>query len=180
MIEVRIGIIESPKELILELEEESKELVDKVNSALEEGLHTQFVLAAPPDKRRQAATEELIRSSVVMAGSSDAGAHLLSFCGVDFTTRLLTEWVPDVLSFEQAVSRLTMVPAGIHGLTDRGVLCPGAVADLVVIDRSRLAAGDSPRYVEDFPAGSGRYVVDGAGYVAVVVNGQVEQLRACH
>jgi hypothetical protein len=37
VIEVRIGIIESPKELILELEEESKELVDKVNTALEEG-----------------------------------------------------------------------------------------------------------------------------------------------
>jgi hypothetical protein len=37
VIEVRIGIIESPKELILELEEESKELIDKVNSALEEG-----------------------------------------------------------------------------------------------------------------------------------------------
>lgn len=35
MIEVRIGIIESPKELILELEEDSKELVDKVNVALE-------------------------------------------------------------------------------------------------------------------------------------------------
>ena len=37
MIEVRIGIIESPKELILELEEESKELIEKVNAALEEG-----------------------------------------------------------------------------------------------------------------------------------------------
>ncbi|TMK51818.1 MAG: DUF3107 family protein [Actinobacteria bacterium] len=37
VIEVRIGIIESPKELILELEEESKELIEKVNAALEEG-----------------------------------------------------------------------------------------------------------------------------------------------
>ena len=39
----------------------------------------------------------------MMAGSSDGGAHVLSFCGADFTTRLLTEWVPDVLSFEAAV-----------------------------------------------------------------------------
>ena len=33
MIEVRIGVIDSPKELILELEENAKELVDKVNAA---------------------------------------------------------------------------------------------------------------------------------------------------
>lgn len=33
MIEVRIGVIDSPKELILELEEGAKELVDKVNAA---------------------------------------------------------------------------------------------------------------------------------------------------
>ena len=49
---------------------------------------------------------------VVMAGSSDGGAHLLSFCGADDTTRLLTEWVPDVLTLEQAGARLTLVPAG--------------------------------------------------------------------
>ena len=33
MIEVRIGVIDSPKELILELEEDAKELVDKVNAS---------------------------------------------------------------------------------------------------------------------------------------------------
>jgi len=33
VIEVRIGVIDSPKELILELEEDAKELVDKVNAS---------------------------------------------------------------------------------------------------------------------------------------------------
>ncbi len=140
--------------------------------SLAEDLRTQFVLAAPPDATRLAATEELIRSPHVLAGSSDAGAHLLSFCGSDFTTRLLTEWVPDVLTFEAAVARLTQVPAQVHGLTDRGVLRPGAAADLLVIDRDRLATS-TPRFVADFPGGSGRYVVDAAGYDAVVVNGDV-------
>ena len=42
-----------------------------------------------------------------------------------------------------------------------------------VIDPERLAAGDTPRYVHDFPAGSGRYVVDADGYVATIVNGEV-------
>jgi N-acyl-D-aspartate/D-glutamate deacylase len=92
---------------------------------------------------------------------------------VDFTTRLLTEWVPDVLSFEHAVARLTGVPASVYGMADRGTIQPGHAADLVLLDRSRLAAGDAPRYVEDFPAGSGRFVVDADGYVALLVNGEV-------
>ena len=130
------------------------------------------MLAAPPDPKRRAATETMIRSSVVMAGSSDGGAHLLSFCGADYTTRLLTEWVPDVLTLEAAVARLTSIPARAHGLTDRGVLVEGAAADVNVIDRDRLAAADAPRYVRDFPAESGRFVVDATGYVATLVNGE--------
>jgi N-acyl-D-aspartate/D-glutamate deacylase len=147
--------------------------------SLAEGLQTQFVQAARPDQRRLQAIEELIRSEIITAGASDAGAHLLSFCGVDYTTRLLTEWVPGVLSFEQAVSRLTMVPARLHGMSDRGVIKPGAAADLNVIDRNRLASSP-PRYVEDFPARSGRFVIDGEGYVATIVNGAVLMQEGKH
>jgi N-acyl-D-amino-acid deacylase len=114
----------------------------------------------------------MIRAPFVMAGSSDGGAHLLSFCGADYTTRLLTEWVPDVLSLENAVARLTSVPADAVGLTDRGRLVPGAAADVLVVEPERLAASDAPRYVADFPAGSGRFVSDAEGYRAVVVNGE--------
>ena len=141
--------------------------------SLDDDLETQFVLAAPPDPKRRAATEAMIRAPFVMPGSSDGGAHLLSFCGADYTTRLLTEWVPDVLSLEAAVARLTSIPARAVGLTDRGVLAPGLPADAVVIDRERLSTPDAPRYVEDFPAGSGRFVVDADGYDAVIVNGEI-------
>ena len=34
-------------------------------------------------------------AGIVMAGSSDGGAHLASLVGADYTTRLLSEWVPD-------------------------------------------------------------------------------------
>jgi N-acyl-D-aspartate/D-glutamate deacylase len=139
--------------------------------SLDEDLETQFVLAAPPNPKGRAAVEAMIRAPFVMPGSSDGGAHLLSFCGADYTTRLLTEWVPDVLSLEDAVARLTSVPAGAVGLTDRGVLAPGRPADVLIIDRDRLSTPDAPRYVEDFPAGSGRFVADAAGYSAVIVNG---------
>jgi N-acyl-D-aspartate/D-glutamate deacylase len=144
--------------------------------SLAEDLQTQFVLAAHPSKRRRAATEELVRSPIVMAGSSDGGAHLLSFCGADYTTRLLTEWVPDVLTLEAAVARLTSIPARLHGLEGRGEVVPGAAADLLVLDLDELGAEESPRFVTDFPAESGRYVVDANGYRSVIVNG--EQLLA--
>ena len=108
----------------------------------------------------------------VMAGSSDGGAHLASFVGADYTTRLLSEWVHDPLTFEQAVWRLSGMPATVHAIADRGFLREGAWADLLVIDRSRLRAG-SARLARDFPAGSERYVVDAEGYAAVVVNGEV-------
>ncbi|MCU1457727.1 MAG: Aminoacylase [Actinomycetia bacterium] len=140
--------------------------------SIDEGLATQFVLAAPPDPTRQRATEEMVRSPLVMAGSSDGGAHLASFVGADFTTRLLSEWTPSVLPFEQAVAKLTMIPAQIHGLTDRGVIRVGAAADLNVIDREKLGVG-ATRFVHDFPAGAGRYVVDAQGYDKVIVNGEV-------
>src|SRR6185369_1075739 len=75
--------------------------------ALAEDLTTQFRVGAPKDRGRDAATAELVRDPICMAGSSDGGAHLLSFTGADYTTRLLTEWTPDPLTLEQAVSKLT-------------------------------------------------------------------------
>jgi N-acyl-D-aspartate/D-glutamate deacylase len=141
--------------------------------SLDGDLETQFVLAGPPSPERRAATERMIRSSVTMAGSSDGGAHLLSFCGADYTTRLLTEWVPDVLSLEAAVAKLTSVPAAATGITGRGTLAEGMAADVLCIDRDALGSGGSPRYVRDFPADSGRFVVDASGYRATIVNGEV-------
>jgi len=140
--------------------------------ALAENLTTQFELGMPPSDYFRQVTAAQLRDPIVMAGSSDAGAHLLSFVGADYTTRLLAEWVPDTLSLEAAVHRLTLAPATVHGLADRGVIREGAAADLVVYDPARLAAG-ATRLVRDFPARSARYVVESTGYVATVVNGEV-------
>ena len=107
----------------------------------------------------------------MMPGSSDGGAHLLSFCGADYTTRLLTEW-NDVLPIEAAVARLSGQPARAQGLTGRGTLEVGLAADVLVIDRDALATEPTPRFVTDLPAGAGRYVVDATGYRVVMVNGE--------
>src|SRR5262249_2812597 len=111
--------------------------------ALAEDLKTQFLVGAPKDRSRDTATAELVRDPIVMAGSSDGGAHVLSFTGADYTTRLLSEWVPDPLTLEQAISKLTMVPAVVHGLHDRGVVREDAAADLVGFDPARRRRTDT-------------------------------------
>lgn len=145
-----------------------------LDCSLEEDLQTQWQTRL--NEMARAFIQHVVRAGVadpiVMAGSSDGGAHLASFVGADYTTRLLSEWVPDPLSFEQAVWRLSGMPATVHALADRGFVREGAWADLLLIDRGRLRAGRA-RLARDFPAGSERYVVDAEGYVAVVVNGEV-------
>lgn len=117
---------------------------------------------------------------IVMAGSSDGGAHLASFTGADYSTRLLAEWVPSgAISLEHAVWRLTGMPATVHGLRDRGFLRVGAWADVVVYDPATLAAGEA-YLARDFPADTERYVVDATGYRAVVVNGEVLLADGAH
>jgi N-acyl-D-aspartate/D-glutamate deacylase len=139
---------------------------------LEDGLRTTFFVTPLADRGGRTVTDALARNPLAMAGSSDGGAHLASFVGADYTTRLLTEWVPEPFTLEEAVRRITSIPAEIHGFHDRGVIRRGAWADLVVVDLDRLAVGPT-RWVEDLPASSGRLVVDALGYRSVIVNGQV-------
>ena len=113
-----------------------------------------------------------IRNPLVMPGSSDGGAHLASFTGADYTTRLLTDWVPETITLEQAVWRNTLMPATVHGLQGRCVVREGAWADILVIDPQKLKAGEA-HLRRDFPSDTERYVVEAEGYVASVVNGEV-------
>jgi N-acyl-D-aspartate/D-glutamate deacylase len=139
---------------------------------LADNLKTTFFVTPLSQRGGRMVTEALVRNPLAMAGSSDGGAHLASFVGADYTTRLLTEWVPDPFSLEEAVRRITSIPAAVHGLLDRGVVRAGAWADLVVVDLDRLNVGPT-HWVEDMPASSGRFVVDAEGYRAVIVNGEL-------
>jgi N-acyl-D-aspartate/D-glutamate deacylase len=89
-------------------------------------------------------------------------------------TFLLTYWVRErgLLTVGEAVRRLTSEPAQLFGLTGRGVLEPGAFADVNVLDLDHLGL-PQPEYVHDYPAGAGRYVQRSRGYAWTVVNGQV-------
>jgi N-acyl-D-aspartate/D-glutamate deacylase len=145
-----------------------------LDACLSEGLDLWWTLrrSAEGDEFFHFVTKSAIEVPQIMSGSSDGGAHLASFVGVDYTTRLITDWVPDVLSLEQAIYRLTGMPAEVHGLRDRGVVREGAYADLVLFDPEQLRVGETYQK-RDFPAESERFVTDAEGYVATIVAGQV-------
>jgi N-acyl-D-aspartate/D-glutamate deacylase len=143
-----------------------------LDMALAEDLETVFVIDRPVTAEDREVIGFLLRHPLAMPGSSDGGAHVNTFCGADYTTRVLTEYVDEQFPFEAAVRRLSAVPASTVGLWDRGEIRPGAAADLVLLDRSRLGVG-AARLARDFPTGAGRMIWEQHGYVATIVNGEV-------
>jgi N-acyl-D-aspartate/D-glutamate deacylase len=70
------------------------------------------------------------------------------------------------------VARQTRDTARLYGLEDRGMLTPGLLADLNVIDLERLALLP-PEMVFDLPAHGRRLVQRARGYRATVKRGAV-------
>jgi N-acyl-D-amino-acid deacylase len=115
----------------------------------------------------------LLREAHCTVGLSDAGAHVGQLCDAPLPTDLLGNWVRErgVLSLEEAVHKLTKVQADLFGFADRGVLRPGAWADVVVFDPDTVEPGPLRR-VADFPAGAERLTADQpAGMQHLLVNG---------
>ena len=83
--------------------------------------------------------------------------------------RILGTYVREekVLTLEEAVRKMTSLPASRMRLANRGILRPGMAADLVAFDpetvRARSTFADPLHYSEGIPhvAVNGRLVVDG-------------------
>ncbi len=117
----------------------------------------------------------LLRAEHCTIGLSDAGAHVGQLCDASLPTDLLGNWVRErgTLTLEDAVHKLTQVQAELFGFADRGVLRPGAWADVVVFDPDTVDPGPLRR-VADFPAGAERLTADEpAGMRHLLVNGEV-------
>jgi N-acyl-D-amino-acid deacylase len=78
--------------------------------------------------------------------------------------RVLGHYVREVglFTLEEAVYRMTGLPASVYGLCDRGRIAAGAAADIVIFDEAAIA--DRATYKEpDTPA---------VGVARVLVNGE--------
>ena len=108
---------------------------------------------------------------------SDGGAHCGTICDAASPTFMLQHWVRDrkrgdTISLENAVKRQCADTARLYGLHDRGVLAPGYLADINLIDMDRLKLG-RPWLAFDLPAGGKRLLQKAEGYVATLKNGVV-------
>jgi N-acyl-D-aspartate/D-glutamate deacylase len=120
------------------------------------------------------AVEEMLDHPRVVIGLGDSGAHMGQIMDASLPTYFLKYWVKERQHFTlaQAIRKLTLDPAKLFGIQDRGVLRQGAYADLNVIDYDNLRL-PPPIFVNDLPAGGSRYIQQSSGYNYTMVNGQV-------
>jgi len=120
---------------------------------------------------------EMLLAPRSLIGLSDAGAHCGAISDGSFSTTMLALWGRDRhrgerLPVELLVHHLTQRTASHVGWHDRGVVAPGMLADLNVIDLDRLGA-HPPTIVRDLPAGGRRLMQTADGYRCTLKSGVV-------
>lgn len=123
------------------------------------------------------AMRTMLESPGTVVSLSDGGAHCGIICDASTPTYLLAYWVRDRargprLELERAIRRQTAETASLYGLHDRGVIAPGYLADINLIDFEGLRL-DSPQMAFDLPAGGRRLLQRAAGYRMTLKRGEV-------
>lgn len=121
--------------------------------------------------------EALQESDDTVNSLSDGGAHCGTICDAASPTFMLQHWVRDRkrgkrISLENAIKRQCRDTAVLYGLEDRGVLAPGYLADLNIIDLDKIKLG-KPWLAFDLPAGGKRLLQKADGYVCTIKSGQM-------
>jgi N-acyl-D-aspartate/D-glutamate deacylase len=121
------------------------------------------------------ALREMMMHPQAVFGLSDGGAHCGVICDASIPTFLLTHWVRDRtrgerIPLEYAVHSQTQRTAELFDLRDRGVLAPGMLADVNVIDLDGLRL-HLPEIVYDLPANGRRLIQKVEGYRATIKRG---------
>jgi N-acyl-D-aspartate/D-glutamate deacylase len=144
-----------------------------IDLSIEENLDAHF-LAADMGHNSDEAVGSLLKHPRVHIGASDGGAHILSFSTYGDTGYLFAHFVRDLkaMNIEAAVKKITSETASIWGISDRGLLQQGYVADIVVFDPQTINRGEE-KYVQDVPGDGSRYVRDAKGVDTVIVGGGV-------
>jgi len=126
--------------------------------------------------------EALQNSDDTVNSLSDGGAHCGTICDAASPTFMLQHWVRDrkraagrpdgLITLENAIKRQCRDTARLYGLDDRGVIAPGYLADLNVIDFDNVKLG-KPWLAFDLPAGGKRLLQKAEGYDCTIKNGVV-------
>jgi N-acyl-D-aspartate/D-glutamate deacylase len=92
--------------------------------------------------------------------AAEGSAHPRAFAS---TARLLGHYARDekLFSVEEAVRKMTSLPARRLGLADRGILRPGMKADLVVFDPAAIQDSATFEKPLEYPAGIREVLVNG-------------------
>jgi N-acyl-D-aspartate/D-glutamate deacylase len=123
------------------------------------------------------AVREMLVHPATVLGLGDGGAHCGVLCDASLPTFMLSHWARDrsrgeKLPVETVVHLQTRRTAELYGFRDRGLLAPGYLADLNIVDHDALVL-KSPEMVYDLPAQGKRLVQRARGYVATIKSGIV-------
>ena len=105
---------------------------------------------------------------------SDGGAHLDRDDGQEWSTHFLSTWwrTERVWRLEEAVRRITAIPAAILGLHDRGLLAVGRPPTCSCSTPRRSTSAPAARRLDPF-TGAARFRAVPRGIAATIVNGAV-------
>jgi N-acyl-D-aspartate/D-glutamate deacylase len=124
---------------------------------------------------------KMLTHPLTVMGGSDSGAHMRLICDGSAQTFMLTNWVRECaegdryhLPLEFVVKKQSRDTARLFGMYDRGTIEPGMKADLNLIDFNALQI-DTPRMINDLPAGMPRLMQTAQGYVGTLVSGEMIQ-----
>ena len=148
--------------------------------ALAEELETTFEDSTTQGDEQ--AVKEIFCNPNVLLGQSDAGAHVASGNpGFGYATLMLAYWVRErkLMTLEDAIKKLTFLPASIFGIHDRGLLRRGLAADLFVFESDGIDLA-APTKVNDLPEGAPRFVQGAKGIHYTIVNGKVLMANGVH
>ena len=118
--------------------------------------------------------EPILQSDDCINSLSDGGAHCGTICDAASPTFMLQHWVRDRdgfrLSLSEAIKRQCADTAKVYGLDDRGILAPGYLADINVIELDKIGMS-RPWVANDLPAGGKRLLQSATGYKATFKSG---------
>jgi len=140
--------------------------------ALADKLETLFMspFTATPD----AETVELMRNPLTVMTFSDSGAHVGQIADSSIQSHLIAYFCREkqMLSLPEAVEMITSRGARAWGLSGRGVIREGAIADINIFDPKTFGP-KLPEVTYDLPTGARRLSQKAMGMKATLVSGEV-------